>query len=121
MHTLKFNALWSSIFKSFLNDVLLKGVPPSLHLYPANQVISCDVAALMQHCLTAAPDTTARQQSSSGAPAAAAGTQFFVSNDSEKEISVLCEKKEFIEEVVESPCFLEFISRHGRALHYFSP
>ena len=96
--TLRFNDSITSIFKTFLNDLLLKKTSESLQLYPDKNVISCDVAALMQHALE-----NAAEHARYGNEA----------------VNVLCDRKYFIEDVVDSPCFVDFVIRHGRSLHIF--
>ena len=95
--TAKYNFHMTSIFKSFMNGVLLKHIPASLTLYSDKQVVSCDVAALMQYTLQCASP----------------------SSNVADEFGIMCERKRFIENVVDSPSFLNFIARHGYALNYF--
>eukprot|EP00603_Paraphysomonas_imperforata_P012008 CAMPEP_0114450538 /NCGR_PEP_ID=MMETSP0104-20121206/513_1 /TAXON_ID=37642 ORGANISM="Paraphysomonas imperforata, Strain PA2" /NCGR_SAMPLE_ID=MMETSP0104 /ASSEMBLY_ACC=CAM_ASM_000202 /LENGTH=248 /DNA_ID=CAMNT_0001622685 /DNA_START=158 /DNA_END=904 /DNA_ORIENTATION=+ len=87
----------ASLFKSFMNGIWLKNIPASLTLYPDKQVVSCDIATLMHHTLheaTAMPSNAA------------------------DEFAIISERKKFIENVVDSCMFLEFIARHGFALSF---
>jgi hypothetical protein len=103
----KYNLYIVSIFKSFLNGVLLKTIPASLHLYPDKKVISCDVAGLMQDVLGSHDQDQADSQSQS-------------CGSTPEEFSLLCERKQFVEDVVDAPIFLDLITRHGVALHFFT-
>mgnify|MGYP003386028173 FL=1 len=112
--TSKFNFYMNSMFKSFLNGILLKNIPASLNLYPDKKVISCDVAGLMQHALGAEGDPPA----SSGQSLNHNHNHQTLRSNGGAEFALLCERKQFIEQVVESPCFADFLARHGFALHF---
>ncbi len=95
----KYNPFIESIFKDFFNTYFLKHLLKTLNLYPDKQVISCDIAALVHNIF---------EESSSG--------QKYI----HEELTLICDRKEFIENIVYSPCFLDFIRRHGFALHFLN-
>jgi hypothetical protein len=93
---MQYNFYVSSMFKSFLNGSLMKHIPSSLKLYPDKDVVSCDVAALMQQTLH----------------------EVSASSQNLDDYSIMCERKQFVEKVVDSPSFVDLIVRHGYALCY---
>jgi hypothetical protein len=111
-NTAKFNFKVESILKSFLNGILLKYIPASLNLYSAQQVISCDVAGLMQRAL----EDEDEDSDPSGHRHSHSSSQY---GTTEFALELLCDRKQFIERVVESPSFVDFIARHGYSLHFF--
>lgn len=109
-HIIKLNFHIECIFKSFLNGILLKNIPGSLKLYPDKQVISCDVAGVIQRALS-----IEENQSSPGPGSSSSHCQ----GRNEALTILFGERKKFIEQVIEAPTFADFLIRHGFALHFF--
>ena len=85
--------------KSFINSMILGGVPSSLAHYPQYRIVSCDVKCVMKNCMK---------------------SDYFdlplVGKDRADLTFADRDRIDFLDSVVQSPSFTNFLFRHGVAL-----